>query len=321
MAFHLDVGAGSALAAAVSAPPRMPAPAPPRTPAAAPPRMPAPSISPAPAPSPMPTAGLVSTTPVATPVEALDGAGGRGWGVREQRPALYPTWLPAPVAPGPTGGPSAGGAYAGVGLYPGYGYPGQPSATAPRVGRSRAAFRALILLVFVALVGAGAFLYLSSESTQGLGSGTHTVSAPATLGGLTQDTNSQLTAVLSEYQSTFDNTPGINQTAMGVYGFDAAGSPGYFLIMMNMDQTVTATGLDNYIDGIDRGAGSSFNLSAATITAANGVDYHCTPLTLSGGTGAVCMWVDGNVIGVVAGTGSDAQTLALAEDARSSGEQ
>jgi len=139
MAFHLDGGAGPALAAA--------------------PRMSAPTSSPAPPVAA--TAALASTVPAPTD------AGGCGWGIREQRPSMYPAGTPIPAAAGSTGrpsagGPSAGGAYAGVGVHPEYGYPAQPVVSAPRVGRSRTVLRVLVLLIFVALVAAGAFLYLRS---------------------------------------------------------------------------------------------------------------------------------------------------------------
>lgn len=80
---------------------------------------------------------------------------------------MYPAGTPIPAAAGSTGrpsagGPSAGGAYAGVGVHPEYGYRAQPVVSAPRVGRSRTVLRVLVLLIFVALVAAGAFLYLRS---------------------------------------------------------------------------------------------------------------------------------------------------------------
>ena len=77
---------------------------------------------------------------------------------------MYPAGTPIPAAAGSTGRPSAGGAYAGVGVHPGYGSPAQPVVSAPRVGRSRTVFRVLVLLIFVALVAAGAFLYLRSAA-------------------------------------------------------------------------------------------------------------------------------------------------------------
>lgn len=141
MAFHLDGGAGSALAAAprVSASPPIPAPSSPSAPPA------------------------LATTSPAVPPAASPGSGGRGWGVREQRPSLYPAWTPVAGTSGSNGGPSAGGAYAGVGVHPGYGHTAEPGVVMPRVGRYRAVLRVLVLLVFVVLVGAGAFLYLKSR--------------------------------------------------------------------------------------------------------------------------------------------------------------
>jgi len=144
MAFHLDVGAGSALAAAPHAP--------------APPSMPAPSSPPRP-----PAAATVVSTSSSTASLAAPDGGGRGWGVREQKPSLYPAWAPVAGRSGSGGGPSAGGAYAGIGLHTGYGHTAEPAALAPRVGRYRAVLRVFVLLVFVVLVAAGAFLYLKSR--------------------------------------------------------------------------------------------------------------------------------------------------------------
>lgn len=139
MAFHLDGGAGPALAIE----PRMSAPTSPSAPLAG------------------------ATTALASDALASPDAGGYGWGVREQRPSMYSAWTPPiPAAAGSPGGrstgaPSAGGADAGVGMHPGYDHPAQPVVTAPRVGRSRTVLRTLVLLIFVAMVAAGAFLYLS----------------------------------------------------------------------------------------------------------------------------------------------------------------
>ncbi len=323
MAFHLDVGAGAALAAAprVSAAPTMfVSPS-----VSAPPSMPAPTGTPAPTRPPAPpavaTATTASTSPEATSLEPPN-AGGLGWGVREQRPALYPTWTPAPVASGPTGGPSAGGAYAGVGLYPGYAYPGQPGAIAPHVGRSRAAFRALVLLVFVALVGAGAFLYLSSESAQGLGSGTHTLSTPATLGGLPQTTTSAMTALSSQVKSQMAAEPGITGSVFTVYTSATPGGPGYILGIASDDQAVTSSDLSRFAAGFNSTAGVTFNLTTASVSSDNGVSFHCAPVTLSGAADTLCVWGDGNVIGMVIGSSGagSAATVVAAEEARTTAE-
>ncbi len=323
MAFHLDVGAGSALAAAprISAPPSMPS----RPSVSAPPRMPASTGTPAPT-RPPASPAVAATSPAVPPVAPPD-AGGRGWGVREQRPALYPTWVPisetSGSAGGPSaGGPSAGGAYAGVGLYPGYGHPTRPASSAPRVGRSRAAFRTLALLVFVALVGAGAFLYLSSESSRGLGSGTHTVSVPATLGGLSQVTSSSTTALGSEIKSEMDGTSGVTGSAYAMYGSATFAGPAYELAMGSLDHPVAASRLTQSATNLNAGA-VSFDFATATVSTANGVDFHCGPLTAySVVMGTICLWVDGNVTGLVLGSSEagGAATLAAAEEARNTAE-
>ena len=233
---------------------------------------------------------------------------------------MYPTWIPIPAAAGSTGGPSAGGAYAGVGAYPGYSHPVHAAANAPHVGRSRAAFRALILLVFVALVGAGAFLYLSSESTQGLGSGTHTLSAPATLGGQAQSTGSS--ALGSAVESQLAAEPGITGSVFTVYGSATPGSPAYILGMESAGQAVTASDLSQFVASFNSTSRAAFSLTTAVVTSDSGVSFHCAPDTLSGATAAMCVWVDGNVIGMVLGSPEtdSADTLAAAEQARSTAE-
>jgi hypothetical protein len=225
---------------------------------------------------------------------------------------------------GSTGGPSAGGAYAGVGVYPGYGYPAQPAARAPGVGRSRAAFRALILLVFVALVGAGAFLYLRSEASQGLGSGTHTLTTPATIGGYAQNTNPQLQAISQllevAIQSEPGRIPGAQQAAAAYYGStDGTGSgadPEYDLVAVAYDRALTSADLTTMADAM-----SGFDYATSTVQTSDGVSFHCGPETGSH-MASVCMWVDGNVLGQVESASgvSQSSTLAAAEQARDSAE-
>ncbi len=115
LAFHLDVGAGSALAPAPGA---LGSPA--ASPAGGAPRMPG---------------------------EADDRGGGRGWGVREQRPAPASAWVPGSVAYG------AGGAT------PGYAYPAAPAAAPPRRW-SRTGLQIAILALLVVVATAGVFLTL-----------------------------------------------------------------------------------------------------------------------------------------------------------------
>lgn len=307
MAFHLDGGAGSALAAAprVSAPPSLPTP----------PSMPTPTKPPAPA-------AVAATSPVVSPVAQPD-AGGRGWGIREQKPSMYPAWTPIPASAGSTGGPSAGGAYAGVGLHPGYGYPAQPVVSAPRVGRSRSALRALVLLVFVALVGAGAFLYLGRESTQGLGSGTHSVAAPAALGGLPASTGAAMTALSSEVQSEMAAASGTTGSVFKLYASAIPGGPDYILAVASDGQAVTSSDLSQFVAGLNGSSGVAFNLTTAAVASDGGVSFRCAPVTLTGAPATLCLWGDGNVIGMVIGASGAgaAATLSAAEEARSTAER
>jgi hypothetical protein len=190
------------------------------------------------------------------------------------------------------------------------------------VGRSRAAFRALVLLVFVALVGAGAFLYLSSESSQGLGSGTHTVSAPATLGGLPQVTSSSTTAIGSEMKSEMDGASGVTGSAYAMYGSATFAGSAYELAMGSADHPVAASRLTQSVVGFNTGV-MSFDFATATVSSANGVDFHCGPLMVySVAMGTICIWVDGNVMGLVFGDpeAGSAATLAVAEGARTTAE-
>jgi hypothetical protein len=198
----------------------------------------------------------------------------------------------------------------------------EPAANAPRVGRSRAALRALVLLIFVALVGAGAFLYLRSESTQGFGSGVHTVSAPATLGGLTESTSSAMTALSSQVQSQIAASPGIAGSVFTVYGFATAGGPGYILDMVSDDHAVTSADLSHFVSGFNSTSGAALNLTTATVSSDNGVSFHCAPVTVASAATTMCVWGDGNVLGVVIGSSGAGSTAALAaaEEARGTAE-
>jgi hypothetical protein len=190
------------------------------------------------------------------------------------------------------------------------------------VGRSRAVLRALVLLVFVALVGAGAFLYLSSESTQGLGSGTHTLSTPATLGGLPQSTNSSMTALSSQVESQMAGSSGITGSVFTVYVSATSGGPDYLLGMASDGQAVTSSNLSQFVAGFNSTSGVTFNLTAASVSSDNGVSFHCAPVTLSGAADTLCVWGDGNVIGMVIGSpgAGSAATLTAAEEARTTAE-
>jgi hypothetical protein len=236
---------------------------------------------------------------------------------------MYPAWIPVPATAGATGGPSAGGAYAGVGAYPGYGYPAQPVVNAPRVGRSRAVFRVLVLLVFVVLVGVGAFLNLSNESAQGLGSGTHSVSAPAAVGGFAQNTNVELQGLGQAFRATVESSSsssvsGLQQAVIAFYGStDGTGSgtsPEYMVVAASYGHALSDANLTTLGTGL-----SGFDFATASVQSQDGVDFHC------GAFGATvlasgCMWVDGNVFGMVLGAPSlgQASTLVAAEGARNS---
>jgi hypothetical protein len=194
------------------------------------------------------------------------------------------------------------------------------------VGRSRAAFRALVLLVFVALVGAGAFLYLSSESAQGLGSGAHTVSAPAAVGGYAENTNPGMQALgqvlgAGVESSSTSRVPGLQQAVVAFYGStDGTGSgtsPGYMLVTASYNHALSYANLTTLGSGL-----SGFDFSTASVQSQDGVDFHCGTFS-SSLLSSVCMWVDGNVFGVVLGapTLGQANTLVAAEGARTSVEQ
>ena len=236
---------------------------------------------------------------------------------------MYPAWTPVPAPARSPGGPSAGGAYAGVGLHPGYAYPAQPVVSAPRVGRSRGALRALVLLVFVALVGAGAFLYLSRESTQGIGSGTHSVAAPAALGGVPASTSTAMTALSSQVQSEMAAASGMTGSVFKLYAPAIPGGPDYILAVASDGQAVTSSDLSQFVAGLNGSSGIAFSLTTAAVSSDGGVSFRCAPVTLAGAPATLCLWGDGNVIGMVIGASGAgaAATLSAAEEARSTAER
>jgi len=114
LAFHLDVGAGSA---------------------------------PAPAPGALGSPAFPAGGAPRVPGEADDRGGGRGWGVREQRPAPASAWVPGSVMYG------AGGAN------PENACPAAPAAAPPRRW-SRTGLQVAILALLVVVATAGVFLTL-----------------------------------------------------------------------------------------------------------------------------------------------------------------
>ena len=191
------------------------------------------------------------------------------------------------------------------------------------MGRSRSALRALVLLVFVALVGAGAFLYLGRESTKGLGSGTHSVAAPAALGGVPASTGAAMTALSSEVQSEMAAASGMTGSVFKLYASAIPGGPDYILAVASDGQAVTSSDLSQFVAGLNGSSGVAFNLTTAAVASDGGVSFRCAPVTLTGAPATLCLWGDGNVIGMVIGASGAgaAATLSAAEEARSTAER
>ena len=275
LAFHLDVGAGSALAAS-------------GTPAAFAP--------------PPPSAG------------AGDDGGGRGWGVREQKPAPSSAWAVQPASYTPPA------PYAPPGARPAHG--ALPTASwAPSGRRPRVGVQIFFLSVVAVLITAGIFIYLMNGMAAEFGSGTHTLSMPLTLGGDAPNTNPELTAAGSSLESEIEANAGsakakLQQTLVGFYGSEGGVSdgvlPNYFLFMMSVNGPLTAADLSQ----IDAQL-----LTVSSVQTANGVSFHCGK-ALSGDMPSMCTWADGNILGVVEGSASigAAATAAAAEQARTTAE-
>ena len=275
LAFHLDVGAGSALAAS-------------GTPAA--------------------------FAPPPPPAGDGDEGGGRGWGVREQKPAPSSAWAVQPADYTPPAPYTPSGARSASAPPPAA--PWAPSGHRPRVG-----VQIFFLSVIAVLITAGIFIYLMNGLAPGVGSGTHTLAMPLTLGGDAPNTNPQLTAAGSALESEIEANAGsaraeLQQTVVGFYG-SADGVtdgllPNYFLFMMSVNGSLTASNLSQ----IDAQL-----LTVSSVQTSNGVSFHCGQ-PLSGDMPSMCTWADGNVLGVVEGSASvgAAATAAAAEQARTTAE-
>lgn len=295
LSFHLDVGAGSALGASA----RTAAPL---------------------APPPPPATGPADA-PAGGSGGGGDGSSGRGWGVRETRPTSGSAW----AEPGPAN-PPAGAALAGAAPPPGYLPPGaDPTAvTAPR-GHARKGLQIAVLALLVLMVAAGAFLYLRSRQLEGLGTGAHTLSTPASLGGNAENANPELQLLGQAFESAAKSSatskvPGLKQAIMAFYGSTdgtAAGtSPELLLTAASFDHALTAADLQSLGSGF-----SGFDYATSSVQTVSGVSFHCGPISTADMASA-CLWVDGNVFGMVLGApaAGPASTLAAAEEARSSAE-
>ncbi|MGO8686653.1 MAG: hypothetical protein ACLQT7_05615 [Candidatus Dormibacteria bacterium] len=294
LAFHLGVGAGTALA--TGSPALGPPPPPP------PPALPAADGAP---------------SPTATPAARADQGGGRGWGIRQRRhspPAGYP---PAEASPAR---PEAARAAARFLPAPVPALPPAPWEEEASRGRNRTGLQLFVVLLLAALVAVGVLLYLSGGLNQGLGSGTHTLSAPATLDSLAQNSSSQLqssgAALQSEIESSDTSVHVLRQLITAFYGAipddGSATTPDYFLFLSSFDGPLTSADLSQF-DTL---------LTASTVESEDGVSFHCgTPTT--GPMSSLCLWIDGNVMGVVEGSATvgPAGTLAAAEEARTSAER
>ncbi|HAW10591.1 MAG TPA: hypothetical protein DCX12_05915 [Chloroflexi bacterium] len=270
LAFHLEVGAGSALAAGTPA-------------------------------------GFAPEPP---PAGAADDGGGHGWGVREQKPAPSSAWDVQPATYTPPA------PYLPPGARPASGSP--PAAAWARSGRRpRVGVQIFFLSVIAVVITAGIFIYLMNGLATGVGSGTHTLTNPLTLGGVAPNTNPELTAAGNALESEIEAhavaaNSGLEQTVVGFYGSSdgiADGiQPDYFLFLESVNTSLTASDLSQV---------DSHLLTVISVQTADRVSFHCGA-PLSGEMTSMCTWVDGNVFGVVEGSASvgAAATTAAAEQAR-----
>jgi hypothetical protein len=177
-----------------------------------------------------------------------------------------------------------------------------------------------VLLILAALVTVGVLLYLSGGFNQGLGSGTHTLSAPATLDGLAQNPSAQLQTTGQTLQSEIEGSDSsahvLRQLVTVFYGSAPPGGPAttpqYFLFLSAFQGQLTTADLGQF-ETLE---------SAGTVQSEGGVGFHCGFPT-AGPMSSVCFWIDGNVLGVVEGSASvgPAGTLAAAEEARAAAER
>ena len=276
LAFHLDVGAGSALAA---------------------------------------SSASTAFAPPPPPAVAADEEGGRGWSVREQKQAPAAAWAMQP----PTFAPPA--PYIPTGVRPGRGSSAVAAMAAPG-HRPGVGVQIFVLSLVAVVITAGIFIYLMNGLATGVGSGTHTLTTPATLGGVAPDTNPALQDASRTLQSEIEShaapvTAGLQQTVAGFYGSsDAAGDgilPDYFLLITSAGAPLTAADLSQVDANL---------LAVSSVQTADGVSFHCgRPLV--GAMPSMCTWVDGNVFGVVEGSASvgAAATASAAEQARTVAER
>jgi hypothetical protein len=177
-----------------------------------------------------------------------------------------------------------------------------------------------VVLLLAVLVATGVLLYMSGGLNQGLGSGTHTLSAPARLGGLAQNPSPQLQTTGQSLQADIESSDTsrhvLQQMITAFYGSTradgAAAVPDYFLFLSSFQGPLTSTDLRQLTTLV----------TVSTVETEDAVSFHCGTPT-SGSMASVCLWIDGNVIGVVEGSATvgPAGTLAAAEEARSSGER
>jgi hypothetical protein len=179
----------------------------------------------------------------------------------------------------------------------------------------------VVLLFLLVLVVAGVFLYLRSSQAEGLGSGSHTLSTPTTIGGFAENSNSQLQSIGKTLQSELEaNSNSTNHALQGTVvafygstdGTGTGAAPDYFLFVASYSGSLTVSDLSR----VDRSL-----LTVSSVQNEDGIAFHCG-VPMAGAMGTMCTWVDGNVWGVVEGATSvgSAATLAAAEEARATAE-
>jgi hypothetical protein len=244
------------------------------------------------------------------------GSGGSGWSVREQKSAITQHEWQSPESPHAMayGGYVDGNAAPAfpsvanqVGAFSGYNpYWAQPEK------KSSPAARVVGVIMALAVMGLAGFgVYTVARSASGW---KHTISAPASLAGSTQvalppGSAGDIAGLKAE--------PHVTDAFMALYG--TAAKP-YALVMITedqkLDQSFVTTGIAQF-NGSGKG---TFSEDTATRTVANGVTFECGPMTDGTSTLMTCVWIDGNVFGMIFGATGPADVLAKAEAAQATAE-
>ena len=304
-------------------------------PLAPPPQAPPATAPPAPAPFFVNDRTAAPPTPIA-PAPAVNGEAERqpAWGVRETRgsaPAfdLFGGQQDGAPAYGAASGSTAAvqyqsPAYAayGAAAYGAAGYGAAPWQVPQKRSITARLLGGLSLLIMVALI-VGGILFVMKPGN----SWKHTIAMPATLDGFSE--NPQVTSEvggtgnLNHLTGLSDSSNSITDSKYEIYTSGSGSDISMFMLLM-----VTGTNqwsqaeIDSAINGMDS-TGAAIDKSQLVTHSASGVNFQCAPVTVSGDPANVCLWTDGNVMGLVFGIGTRADssnTLSAAQDAQAHAE-